>query len=524
MVGYVRTCAVAWWSRRGVDGCPGPRRAAAWGLVVAVACQTSGLPGTGTHAAFCQVDVFRGTAFLAHSDSGVFHGWQVQACEQTCRPRTFSLETETVAATQCEIGTETTTTSCTPGTAGTGVCVTDCDGYPQTAVEEIPALDPGAEECEDCEPYTTAHGRWIVLEEPTMCDAGTRYQPLNCLNGNQGGSCSWACPECVTDLGTGAMQCDIGGRERPIAATDPDNCLCDDSCPVDPDPVACVPRTVVFGDWLETRPPTMCVSGVETRLLSCTDGVQGDAGDCNWSCRGLRPSESRTCASAAHLCPTDPENCLCDDSCDDPGGTDGGTTDSGSSDGGSSDGGSSDGGSSDSGSSDGGSSDGGATTGGSTDGGSGSGSSGSSGGSGGTEGGKGHCTAQGNHYPGDEVYCSPIGRVLTNGRCEQRACPANSTDNGSGVCVCDPGYVYDNSQPGSHGKTYDYRRTCIERTIELCGTVADPGTCGAGGTWNSGTATCGCDEGYELSASCIPTRLRCSTVCRSGSSTPRRAT
>ena len=190
----------------------------------AVACQTSGLPGTGTHAAFCQVDVFRGTAFLGHGDSGVYHGWQVQACPVTCRPRTFSLETETVAATQCEVGTETTITSCTPGTPGSGVCVTDCDGYPQTAVEEIPALDPGAEACEDCSPYTTARGRWIVLEEPTMCEAGTRYQPLNCLNGNQGdGTCPWACPACVTDLGTGAMQCDIGGHSQPIAATDPNN-------------------------------------------------------------------------------------------------------------------------------------------------------------------------------------------------------------------------------------------------------------------------------------------------------------
>ena len=416
------------------------------------------------------------------------------------------------------------------------MCVTDCDGYPQTAVEEIPALDPGAEACEDCSPYTTALGRFVVLEEPTMCEAGTRYQPLNCLNGNQGdGSCPWACPECVTDLGTGAMQCDIGGHERPIAATDPDNCLCDDSCP-DPEPLACVPRVWNWtSEWEESRAPTMCRAGQEMRTWTCRQGQENEGG-CVWDCpRGASGTDYQDGAPA-----TDPDNCSCDDSCEDPGGTDGGTTggtdggtttggsdsggttdggtttggsdsggttDGGTTTGGSDSGGTTDGGTTTGGSDSGGTADGGTTTGGASDGGtsdggsgdSGSGSSGSSGGSGGTEGGEGHCTAQGNHYPGDEVYCSPIGRVLTNGRCEQRACPANSTDNGSGVCVCDPGYVYDNSQPGNHGRTYFYPRTCTARSPTLCGAVADPGTCGSGGTWNSGTATCGCGDGYERS-------------------------
>ena len=51
------------------------------------------------------------------------------------------------------------------------------------------------------------------------------------------------------------------------------------------------------------------------------------------------------------------------------------------------------------------------------------------------------------------------------------------------------------------GKTLDDGRELL-----LCGAVADPGTCGDGGTWNNGTATCSCGVGYEQSddeRSCI---------------------
>ena len=119
---------------------------------------------------------------------------------------------------------------------------------------------------------------------------------------------------------------------------------------------------------------------------------------------------------------------------------------------------------------------------------------------GGTVGGAGHCTAVGGHQPGDEVVCRQFGNVITNNACEVSSCPANSTENGSGVCVCNPGYVYDNSQPGLHGAPYSFPRTCTARTAALCGTVADPGTCGPGGIWNSGAAVCDCDNGYDRAA------------------------
>ena len=106
----------------------------------------------------------------------------------------------------------------------------------------------------------------------------------------------------------------------------------------------------------------------------------------------------------------------------------------------------------------------------------------------------GHCTSRGAHSPGDERYCVAAGRVFTNGQCPRTTCPDNSTDNGGGVCDCDPGYVYTVPTGALYGPW-----RCTERTAVLCGTVADPGTCGSGGAWNSGTATCDCADGYEQS-------------------------
>ena len=62
------------------------------------------------------------------------------------------------------------------------------------------------------------------------------------------------------------------------------------------------------------------------------------------------------------------------------------------------------------------------------------------------------------------------------------------------MCDCDPGYVYTVPTGALYGPW-----RCTERTAALCGAVADPGTCGAGGTWNSGTATCDCSDNYEQS-------------------------
>ena len=122
----------------------------------------------------------------------------------------------------------------------------------------------------------------------------------------------------------------------------------------------------------------------------------------------------------------------------------------------------------------------------------------------GTAGGDGHCTRRGAYFPGDETHCVAAGRVLTNGQCPRTSCPDSSADNGGGVCDCDPGYVYTVATGALYGSW-----RCTERTAALCGAVADPGTCGDGGTWNSGTATCDCGEGYEQSddqRSCIQYR------------------
>ena len=112
----------------------------------------------------------------------------------------------------------------------------------------------------------------------------------------------------------------------------------------------------------------------------------------------------------------------------------------------------------------------------------------------GTAGGHGHCTSRGAYFPGDESGCVAAGRVLSNGQCPRTRCPANSTDNGGGVCDCDPGYVYTVATGSHYGPA-----SCTARTAARCSAVADPGTCGNGGTWNSGTATCDCADGYEQS-------------------------
>ena len=78
-------------------------------------------------------------------------------------------------------------------------------------------------------------------------------------------------------------------------------------------------------------------------------------------------------------------------------------------------------------------------------------------------------------------------------RLPRNTCPDNSTDNGGGVCDCDPGYVYTVPTGALYGPW-----RCTERTVALCGAAPDPG-CGDGSTWNSGTAKCVCDDGYERS-------------------------
>ena len=119
----------------------------------------------------------------------------------------------------------------------------------------------------------------------------------------------------------------------------------------------------------------------------------------------------------------------------------------------------------------------------------------------GTQGGTGHCTRLGRYTEGSEVHCARWG-LLVNARCEfVTECPANSADNGSGVCVCDPGFAFNNSAPGTHGTTWFYPRVCTARTAALCGVATEPGTCaGTGGTWDSGAATCSCPEGMEPDA------------------------
>ena len=112
----------------------------------------------------------------------------------------------------------------------------------------------------------------------------------------------------------------------------------------------------------------------------------------------------------------------------------------------------------------------------------------------------GNCTRLGSYWPDAERGCVRAGLVGANAQCSS-TCRANSADNGWGVCVCNPGYVYTVPTAALSGPT-----NCVERTDELCGTASDPGTCGPGGTWNSGTASCDCGDGYERSGdglSCV---------------------
>ena len=80
-----------------------------------------------------------------------------------------------------------------------------------------------------------------------------------------------------------------------------------------------------------------------------------------------------------------------------------------------------------------------------------------------------------------------------NSQC-RRSCGANSSDDGWGLCVCDPGYVFTLADGAFYGPP-----DCVGRTAGRCGAADDPGTCEPGGTWNSSTARCDCDEGYERS-------------------------
>ena len=106
----------------------------------------------------------------------------------------------------------------------------------------------------------------------------------------------------------------------------------------------------------------------------------------------------------------------------------------------------------------------------------------------------GNCTRLGSYWPGAERFCVAGGLVLTNAKCPRSTCPGNSADNGWGICVCDPGYVY-TLRAGALSGPVD----CVGRTSELCGAAPDPGTCEPGGSWNSGTQRCDCDDGYQRS-------------------------
>ena len=105
----------------------------------------------------------------------------------------------------------------------------------------------------------------------------------------------------------------------------------------------------------------------------------------------------------------------------------------------------------------------------------------------------GNCTRLGSYWPHAESGCVRAGLVAANAQCRS-TCRANSADNGWGVCVCDPGHVYTVAAGALFGPT-----NCVRRTDELCGAAPDPGTCEPGGTWNSATANCDCDDGYERS-------------------------
>ena len=113
----------------------------------------------------------------------------------------------------------------------------------------------------------------------------------------------------------------------------------------------------------------------------------------------------------------------------------------------------------------------------------------------------GQCTRLGSYWPSAENGCVRAGLVLANGSCRS-TCRSNSADNGWGMCVCDPGYVYTVPTGALFGPT-----NCVERTTDLCGAAPDPGTCGSGGTWDSGKATCDCGDGTQPSGdgqSCEP--------------------
>ena len=104
----------------------------------------------------------------------------------------------------------------------------------------------------------------------------------------------------------------------------------------------------------------------------------------------------------------------------------------------------------------------------------------------------GNCTRLGSYWPDAESGCVRAGRVAANAQC-MSTCRAKSADNGWGICVCDPGYVYTVAAGAIFGPT-----KCVRRTDELCGAASDPGTCEPG-TWNSGTARCDCGDGFERS-------------------------
>ena len=107
----------------------------------------------------------------------------------------------------------------------------------------------------------------------------------------------------------------------------------------------------------------------------------------------------------------------------------------------------------------------------------------------------GNCTQAGVVLAGrrERLRCAPALSAVQRPSAG-RHCRANSADNGWGVCVCDPGYVYTVAAGAIFGPT-----NCVRRTDELCGAASDPGTCEPGGTWNSATANCDCDDGYERS-------------------------
>ena len=406
----------------------------------------------------------------------------------------------------CDPGQECRTLTCTDGAKNDGQC--DCTGHTGNTCwscaglglrqcKPIAATDPDADECQPCEERTTAYGRWQVTREATTCEAGERYQPLNCRDGVEGmGGCPWSC-NCAS-----GSRCDIGGRTKEIPATNPSACICptgasgtppDCDCPddkeYDPATNSCrAPPPTCPADATGTHPDCTCTGAGEVYdratnscgppAAACPSDATGTHPDCTCTDAGeVYDSTDNTCeAPAPRSCGTDeigtPPNCT-------PCGAgevlnDAGTAceacPTGQTE----------------------------ATAGRCD-------------TGGTAGGRGHCTRRGLYYPGDETGCVAGGFVLTNGQCPRYRCPDNSTDNGAGVCDCDPGYVYTVPVGAFYGPA-----NCTARTAALCGAVADPGTCGAGGTWNSGAATCDCGEGYERSGdgqSCVAVRRYRAGIC-----------